>query len=709
MPQSAVPYYFPQLSSTSVRDAGGALYSTTYATGGFTTTPDSYQPNFVWAVCGYYNGTIPDYCAQSSVSKVSADGSKLEWSTFLGGSGANEIFDIALDSHGNVWCVGVTNSTDMPLTPGALSTEPSAGFLAALTPDGRSLFYGSYISTAHDTPVSILIDEHDSIFIAGLTNSPTFAVTPGAYRSSLTPGAVEIFAMKLNSAANKVIYSTLLGPVSTNPYGAYGCCQLTLDEMGDLFLAAGTARSDFPVTLGAYSRPGKNLDFVIAALNPTGTRVLFSTIIGGQGNEYIRGMARDSDGNLYLTGSTADQFPGEFLPPFEASVPPPSYDFPITQNALQKTFGPGFLLKLSPDASVLEYSTFLGTSSFISARYAWAVPLSINLASDGKLRMLMGSWRSDFPIKPDSYNPCFPSAQTDNDAGLHYMYARFSPNLDAIEYSTVVPNRVTPSLQPFFVDPADKLYIADYPYFSILDLSAPVPPGPTCLAESISHSLTNAAPGLLVSIFGREIGPNQPVYGSPDSSGVIPSQLSGTQVLFDGIPAPVLYTSSSRIDTVVPFGVATSGNTTVSVLKNNALSGTLTNPLKPTSLRLFYVDGQDHGSVAFNQDGTINTPQNPANKGDILTFYGTGFGAMAPPAVDGFVPVTPTSAIANPVTLTNNFCKVLYSGDAPGEVEGVVQINCQLLPTAVSGEDRFVLAEPSGQLSNPLGFTVYVR
>ena len=166
-----------------------------------------------------------------------------------------------------------------------------------------------------------------------------------------------------------------------------------------------------------------------AVLNPTGTGVLFSTVIGGQGDDNVAGLARDSAGNLYLVGSTSD--PPEYL------TAPPSYDFPVTSDAMQSAFGPGFVLKLSADASLLEYSTFLGDAPTTLDNSLWLTPLGAQLGSDGKLRMLMYSERSDLPLTPDSYDPCYSrNDYTQPQRGENYMYARFSSDLETIEYAT---------------------------------------------------------------------------------------------------------------------------------------------------------------------------------------------------------------------------------------------------------------------------------
>jgi hypothetical protein len=542
-------------------------------------------------------------CYQSYIIKASADGSKAEWSTFLGGSGATYISQIAVDSHGNVWAAGLTNSPDMPVTPDAIRSEPAlpmhgsyAGFIAALSPDGRKLVYGSYLDIS-ESPDSLLIDSQDVAYIAGRTLYPnTFAASVGAYRSVPTPDTPECFAVKFDTNTRRVLYATLLGPLGSFDYGEpYPCCQIALDPSGDLYFAAAghMHQSGFPVTPGAYSHPGQNSDIVVAALNPTGTGVLFSTVIGGGGNDYVRGIALDLEGNLFLAGMTSD------LPQPNPPVRP-STDFPITADAMQSKFGPVFLLRLSHDGSRLEYSTFLGTSATLGSDH-WLTPLSIQFGPDGKLRMLTTSYRTDLPLTPGSHNPCYPIFDRTHPNGINFMYARFSSDLRSIEDAAADP---ISGNQPVFVDPSDKLYISlsvfgpSSPQFKILDYSQPVPTGPTCIADTIHHNATSVAPGLLVSIYGPGIGPDQPAYGAPDTSGIISPLLSGTQVMFDDIPAPILYTSGSRIDTVVPFGVPTSGTTLVSVLKDGELVGTLTNALVPSSIRPFYVGDGGYGPLA---------------------------------------------------------------------------------------------------------------
>ena len=99
-----------------------------------------------------------------------------------------------------------------------------------------------------------------------------------------------------------------------------------------------------------------------------------------------------------------------------------------------------------------------------------------------------------------------------------------------------------------------------------------------------------------------------------------------------GFPHPILAAGPARIDAVVPFGVATSGTTTISVLRDGNLVGTITDSLYVAAPKLFTVDGTGYGAAAWNQDGTPNSAANPASIGEVVIFYGTGAGKMSPQA-----------------------------------------------------------------------------
>ena len=388
----------------------------------------------------------------------------------------------------------------------------------------------------------------------------------------------------------------------------------------------------------------------------------FSHVIGSSGIDVLCGMVRDSDGNFYAVGI--------------AGAP----DFPVTTDALQRAWHPGFLFKLSADASTLLYSTFLGANP-----KGGFVPQQIKIGTDGKLSMVAVSAQDDPPLNPDSYLPCYPAS------GYEWTYVRLTADLHAIEYATALPMPpvTTEDSGPFYFDPSGQIYLTTSihgePFFETIDVSAAPHSGPVCMATTAIQTSGPVAPGLSVSILGPGIGPDQPAPLELDSNGRVTTQLAGTQVLFDGIPAPILSAAPARIDVVTPFGVAASGNVTVSVLRNGESVGTLVNALSDYALALYSVDGSGYGAVAWNQDGTPNSASNPAQAGNILTFYGSGAGAMTPTPIDGAIPRSPQSTVVfQPYPFSPDVYPGIlvptYFGDAPGLVEGIVQINCRVSP-----------------------------
>ncbi|HEY3835684.1 MAG TPA: SBBP repeat-containing protein [Bryobacteraceae bacterium] len=702
VPAVRAAFPIPSLGSVVLRDSSGALLvagSTNIYF--FPTTEGAYYRNFVSANCAPATSGVREMipCYHGFISKISATGDQLIWSTLLGGSQEDEISGMALDSAGNIWVTGFTGSTDFPITNDAFQKQ-GLTFLAEISPDGARLLYSTYVGAPSDYYSGVVgVDQDDNVYITGETSSANFPATPGAYRQSPAPGVRELYVLKFDSRTRRLVYATVVAPISAG-------LLLGFDVGGTVHVAFGTDNSlSPPITPGAYSHPGKGTDIFVAALNATGSDLVFSTVIGGSGDEWPVDMKIDNQGNIYLTGTTYQTFD---RPP----LPPP--DFPVTTNAIQAAFGPTFLMKLAPHASELLSSTFLGATPTRDDQLEPIQPLGLMLGSDNTVHLLLQSGRSDFPLSPDSSGPCFPQFfQGGND---HYVYARFSADLDQIEYSTALPRIQNDAFvylpRPFLFDTSGVFYYpSDYSapeYFFTIDTSPPASPGPTCLAESVTQSRFSSTPadtpkaggpnlivpGLLVSLYGPGIGPDTPARTTPDANGILPNEVSGIQVMFDGTPAPILSASSSRVDAVVPFSLAVGGTTTVSLVRDGVVMGSLTYLTGTSSGRFLSQNGTGYGPVAWNQDGTANSPDNPAKIGETLTFYATGAGVMMPLPQDGLVPSSPQSHLdlgtcGNNDSGCSHFqgmdCPIVYAGDAPGQVEGVVQFNCVLGPNNTSG------------------------
>lgn len=165
------------------------------------------------------------------------------------------------------------------------------------------------------------------------------------------------------------------------------------------------------------------------------------------------------------------------------------------------------------------------------------------------------------------------------------------------------------------------------------------------------------------------------------SGGLISTQLAGTRVLFEGMPAPVLYASDGRVNAVMPFSMYGYYHVLMQVEYNGVLSNATPVYMAPSAPVVF--TSSDSGqpvAIVVNQDGSINSPSNPAPFGSIITFYGSGFGLTSPAGMDGQLATAPLPQPILPVSVTvdNYTAELLYAGDASGMVEGIVQLNVRL-------------------------------
>jgi len=243
------------------------------------------------------------------------------------------------------------------------------------------------------------------------------------------------------------------------------------------------------------------------------------------------------------------------------------------------------------------------------------------------------------------------------------------------------------------------------------DLIPAKPTGPFFLRGSVvnsaSFSADALAPGELVTIFGHTFGPDALAVASPDS-GALPSQLSGTRVLFNNIAAPILYASAGVVSAIVPFSVTPQTRADVVVEYQGQRSAPVSIFVASSAPGLFTTDGSGAGSAAvLNFDPvtgavSVNTPQNPAPRGGVIIAYLTGAGRTNPPSLDGML-ATSAGGLTLPIEAGLNLfpfsgmgstsCKsysactpveVLYAGPAPGIVAGVTQVNMHL-PALMSG------------------------
>jgi uncharacterized protein (TIGR03437 family) len=226
-------------------------------------------------------------------------------------------------------------------------------------------------------------------------------------------------------------------------------------------------------------------------------------------------------------------------------------------------------------------------------------------------------------------------------------------------------------------------------------------------ASFIEDSLS---PGEVVTILGANLGPASPADLALDGNGNVTNQLLGTQVFFDGVAAPLLYTSSSQVNAVVPYGV-TATATQVTVQYGGLLSVPALVPVVPATPALFSFSGLGSGqALILNQDGSVNSSINPAAAGSVAVLYATGLGQTNPSGQDGVVvsAILPVPAASISVMIGGAPAQVLYAGAAPGMVSGIFQINVQIPANAPSGSNIPVLVQ-AGNAVSPGGATLAIQ
>lgn len=282
----------------------------------------------------------------------------LSYSTYLGGSQDDEGSDIVVDSSGNAYIVGSTDSTDFP-TSAPEQASLGAGFdafVAKLNSKGTALVYSTYLGGSNDDHgAAIAIDSSGNAYVTGNTASPDFptTTTPAPLQScTVTTSDTDAFVAKLNASGDKLLLSTCVGGT-----GSDRGLGIALDSSNNIYISGDTTSSDFPVTTGAYQTAlgtGATSNAFFTKVKADGSGLAYSTYLGGTGDDHARAIAFDnSSGNAFLTGNTT------------------SSDFPVTSSAFQSTYGgagglsigDAFLTELKPagkGAADLVYSTYLG-------------------------------------------------------------------------------------------------------------------------------------------------------------------------------------------------------------------------------------------------------------------------------------------------------------------------------------------------------------
>lgn len=400
------------------------------------------------------------------VAKLDATGSNLIFADYIGGSSQDFGYAIALDATNNIWLAGSTSSSDFPVVDAYQGTFPGGfnGFLTKVSADGSSLLYSTYLGgNGADFPAGIALDATQNIIVGGYTSSTNFPVA-NAYQS--TPSANQAgmygnygFITKFTPTGSALVFSTYLGGGSTTPVncGPAPCWPspisnvsgIAVDQAGNIYAGGYTDTDNLPVTSGAYqttntSGQGAFVGF-LSKFGGSGS-IQYSTYFYGSQFTTVNAVAVDSSGSAFVTGEGISD--GTF-PLTTTSICDPAV------SGLACDYG--FVTKFDPTGSSLIYSTFLGANNS-------AIPRSIVLDASDDAYVLSGSANNSYATV---------NAMEPYNGGNELLLVKLDPTGTSQLWATYLGGSLDDYPSGIATDPSGNLYISG----STDSTDLPVTPG----------------------------------------------------------------------------------------------------------------------------------------------------------------------------------------------------------------------------------------
>ncbi len=377
-----------------------------------------------------------------------------------------------------------------------------------------ALFYSTYLGGSdNDVGLGIAVDSSGNAYVTGYTISTDFPTTAGAFQpSSPAPLTVHAFVTKLDPTGSALVYSTYLGgSVGDEGLG------IAVDTLGNAYVTGITSSLDFPTTAGAFETTNVGGAAFVTKLDPSGSALVYSTYLGGSGDEVGRGIAVDTSGNAYVTGATF------------------STDFPTTAGALQRTSGggpagcgsstwDGFVTKLDPTGSALVYSTYLGGSD---------VEEGIGIALDalGNAYVTGETFSSNFPTTAGALQTSYGGGNGDA------FVTKLNPTGSALGYSTYLGGGESDVAFGIAVDASGNAYVAGR------TASANFPTTAGTFQPTFAGGTTDAFVAKLDAT-GSALVYSTYLGGSDDDEGLA--------IAIDALPSPNAYVTGLTVSTDFP-------------------------------------------------------------------------------------------------------------------------------------------------------------
>ncbi len=639
------------------------------------------------------DGGSLDFPQDAIVVKLSADGSTLLYSTYLGGTKEDVANGIALDAAGEAFVVGTTLSPDFPVTPGGMNTlcggdgkcgaswntqgfVVSNGFLSKLNTAGSGLGYSTYIGEYENVQgFAVAVDGALNAYVTGTTGPnqlvtvllvapatppPPFPISASAFEPTYNDqpedangvctafcGGTSAFITKIDAVGDGALYSSYLGG-DNETYG-YG---LAANASGVAYIT-GLTYSDAPGVASSFPITGTNLqaapegagDGFLTEVNTTlsgAPSLVYSTFFGGSGIDQGNGLALDSTGNIYITGLTTSlNSTMGFTRPAGAFQPQ------CTLDAVSVCEGDAFVMKVDPPAAAPVYFTYLGGSLADSG-----TGIAVDTAGDA---FVTGSTVSgDFPIEGAVFQPHYGGGNADA------FVTEFNPAATALIYSTFLGGTNTDTGAGIAVDLAGDAFVA----------------GQTC---SLDFPLSNPAqlnPGGNCDAFVSKVIPSGGVSLSPAGL-IFPSTLLSntssveTITLNNGSNVALGITSITITGTDPnDFAETNTCNTSVSALGQCTISVTFS-PLATGARTADITVVDDAGTQIASLNGTGGTTPIVTFSPSTLTFATQSVGVASSPQTitisnTGTSALTITSALASgDFTVAANTCVTALQATTP--------------------------------------------
>jgi hypothetical protein len=474
----------------------------------------------------------------------------LEWSTYLGGeSGGEYTYDVQRAPDGCAVVYGQTRSPDFPVTAGVFQEEwkgnPPAGafatdaFVTKVSADGSALVFSTFIGgTGDETPGRLAIDASGVLTIVGSTTAQDFPTTPGALDRSLEVGDKE-FITRLSPDGTELIASTFLGADD----GGEQANDVALTADGRIVVCGETTSDTFPTTATALQQTsGGSFDGFLAVLDPLASQLLYSTYVGGAGDDRAKAVAARTDGSIVVTGFTTS--PGIPLTPGAFST------------ELSQASSTGFAVALDGETTDLLYGTYLGPCT----------PRAIAAHADGSVVIVGQTTETGFPTTPGAFDTTY------NQGGTDAFVMRLDATGGALVYSTYLGGASLDDGRDVVLDSAGRATVAGSTWSGSFPITPGTFPWPPVAFGPPDFFVTRLEPdgsGLLYSTYfgGPEIETSNNVALALDETGAafVAGGTTGgfpvTEGAFD-TTEPVIFDATVSLLTLLPTGASRFGAST---------------------------------------------------------------------------------------------------------------------------------------------------